>query len=221
MKIRKYDHPFIAREGWYFITISIAFTLLVMLFAGLLFSLIFILITAFIIQFFRDPQRIIPNDNNLILSPADGKIIAVEETLDPYFNTPVRKISIFMNIFNVHSNRCPVNSEVIDLNYFPGKFINADFDKASTDNERNIMVLKLENNRKITVVQVAGLIARRILCYVKIQQKLTKGQRFGFIRFGSRVDIYIPLDFETLVSIGQKVYATESVIARFIDEPNK
>ena len=217
MKMKRYNHPMIAKEGWSFLVISLIITIAVLILLGFLFSIPFILIWIFILQFFRDPQRTIPQDENLIVAPADGKVIMVEETIDPYLNVPARKISIFMNVFNVHSNRSPVNGKVIDLKYFPGKFINADFDKASTENERNAMILKLNNNSNITVVQVAGLIARRILCYVKINQDLTKGQRYGFIRFGSRVDIYLPKDFDILVTIGQKVYASESVIARITD----
>ena len=119
-----------------------------------------------------------------------------------------------MNVFNVHSNRSPVNGEVIDLQYYRGKFVNADFDKASTENERNAMILKLATGCKITVVQVAGLIARRILCYTRVGDHLKLGQRYGFIRFGSRLDIYLPINAKLLVSIGQKVSATETILAK-------
>ncbi|MBP9743353.1 MAG: phosphatidylserine decarboxylase [Burkholderiales bacterium] len=212
--MKYYPHPIIAREGWLFIIISLIITLIIYNLSNFWVTLPFILISLFIIQFFRDPKRIIPAQPNIILSPADGKIIAIEETHDVYQNVRAMKISIFMNIFNVHSNRSPVDGEVTHIEYYPGKFINADFDKASTENERNAMVIRLANGQKITVVQVAGLIARRILCYVRVGNVLSRGQRYGFIRFGSRVDVYLPLDARILVSIGQKAVATETILAK-------
>ena len=212
--MKNYPHPILAKEGWTFAVISIIITILIYHFSNFWITLPFLLITIFILQFFRDPQRIIPQQINTILSPADGKIILIEETIDPYLQSPAYKISIFMNIFNVHSNRSPVDGEVVDLKYTPGTFVNADFDKASSDNERNAIVIKMANEQKITVVQVAGLIARRILCYTNIGNVLSRGQRYGFIRFGSRVDIYLPITIQLLVSIGQKVTATETVLAQ-------
>jgi phosphatidylserine decarboxylase len=213
--MRHYPHPLIAKEGWPFIAIALFITYLIYHLGNFWCALPFILISIFIIQFFRDPKRFIPGESNIILSPADGKVIVVEETQDPFQNTPALKISIFMNVFNVHSNRSPVDGEVVDIKYIPGKFVNADFDKASTDNERNIVVVKLANGVKITVVQVAGLIARRILCYTRVGSILSRGQRYGFIRFGSRVDVYLPTNYKALVSIGQKVKATETILAKF------
>ena len=212
--MKHYPHPILAQEGWTFIIISAIVTVVIYSLTNFWVTLPFILITLFIVQFFRDPKREIPQDKDIVVSPADGKIILVEESQDPYQNILALKISIFMNVFNVHSNRSPVNGEVIDLQYYRGKFVNADFDKASTENERNAMILKLATGCKITVVQVAGLIARRILCYTRVGDHLKLGQRYGFIRFGSRLDIYLPINAKLLVSIGQKVSATETILAK-------
>jgi phosphatidylserine decarboxylase len=212
--LKHYPHPKFAKEGWLFIAISVFLALSVLFLAGLIPALPFILVAAFVLQFFRDPARTIPQDENIILSPADGKVICIEKATDPYQNVEALKISVFMNVFNVHSNRSPVDGEVVDVQYFKGKFVNADFDKASTENERNAVVVRLNNGVKITFVQVAGLIARRILCYTKVGSWLKRGERYGFIRFGSRVDLYLPLDVIPLVTIGQKVKATETILAK-------
>lgn len=212
--MNRYPHPILAREGWGFIILSVIITFVVYYFSNFWLTLPFLLVTIFIIQFYRDPKRIIPTEANTILSPADGKIICVEECRDVYQNVNSIKISIFMNIFNVHSNRSPADGTVIKLEYFRGKFINADFDKASTENERNAMILELANGQKLTVVQVAGLIARRILCYTRVGANLSRGERYGFIRFGSRVDVYLPINAKVLVSIGQKVKATKCILAK-------
>ena len=165
------------------------------------------------VQFFRDPGRLIPLTKDAVLSPADGRVIIVEKGFDPYANREALKISVFMNVFNVHSNRSSVNGTIKRIEYFPGKFVNADLDKASTENERNAVVIDA-NGQTITLVQVAGLIARRILCYARLGDKLRKGERYGFIRFGSRVDVYLPLTAEPLVSVGDKVSATSTVLAK-------
>jgi phosphatidylserine decarboxylase len=167
----------------------------------------------FVLQFFRDPQRIAPLGRDLILSPADGRIVVVEVTQDPYAKREALKISVFMNVFNVHSNRSAVNGLVKEIQYFPGKFVNADLDKASLENERNAMVIDA-NGQTVTLVQVAGLIARRILCYVHVGDRLKAGERYGFIRFGSRVDVYLPLTAVPMVSVGDRVYATNTALAR-------
>jgi phosphatidylserine decarboxylase len=149
-----------------------------------------------------------------VLSPADGRIVAIEHAFDSYAQRDALKISVFMNVFNVHSNRAPVDGQLRSVQYFPGRFFNADLDKASEQNERNALVID-SAGRLVTVVQVAGLIARRILCYVKAGESVQRGQRFGFIRFGSRVDVYLPLGSRSRVSIGDKVYASSTVLADF------
>jgi phosphatidylserine decarboxylase len=212
--LKHYPHPSFAKEGWPFIAISVGLALLILWLTNLIAALPFILIAAFVVQFFRDPPRTIPEDANVILSPADGKIICIEQAHDVYQDVQALKISVFMNVFNVHSNRAPADGEVLDVQYFAGKFVNADFDKASTENERNAVILRMSNGQRITFVQVAGLIARRILCYTKPGEWLKRGERYGFIRFGSRVDVYLPLNATPLVSIGQKVKATETILAR-------
>jgi phosphatidylserine decarboxylase len=171
------------------------------------------IIFIFVLQFFRDPQRIAALGRDLVLSPADGRIVVVEKANDPYAGREALKISVFMNVFNVHSNRSAVSGLVKEIQYFPGKFVNADLDKASTENERNAVVIDA-NGQIVTLVQVAGLIARRILCYIHVGDRLKAGERYGFIRFGSRVDVYLPLTAEPLVSVGDKVFATNTALAR-------
>jgi phosphatidylserine decarboxylase len=139
--------------------------------------------------------------------------VVVEKAEDPYAGREALKISVFMNVFNVHSNRAPVDGKIEQIQYFPGKFVNADLDKASLENERNALTIVAANGQLVTCVQVAGLIARRILCYAKVGDALTRGQRYGFIRFGSRVDVYLPLDARPKVSVGDKVAATETILA--------
>lgn len=212
--MKHYPHPSFAKEGWPFIGLSVGLALVILWLTNFIAALPFILIAAFVVQFFRDPPRTIPQDAGAILSPADGKVICIEKAFDDYQQVEALKISVFMNVFNVHSNRSPVDGEVIDVQYFAGKFVNADFDKASTENERNAVIVKMTNGQKITFVQVAGLVARRILCYTKAGEWLKRGERYGFIRFGSRVDLYLPLNATPLVSIGQKVKATETILAK-------
>ena len=207
-----YPHPIIAREGWPFLIGSIIIALLASTVGGIL-ELLAWVVVLFVLQFFRDPAREIPQDAGAVLSPADGRVIKVERTQDPYGQREAILISVFMNVFNVHSNRSPVDGTVELVQYFPGKFVNADLDKASAENERNAVVLKTTDGQTVTFVQVAGLIARRILCYIKAGDVLARGQRYGFIRFGSRVDVYLPLDAGVKVSIGDKVSATATILA--------
>lgn len=209
-----YPHPILAREGWPFIAGVLAASLLLWLFVGFVWSIPLWLISVFVVQFFRDPPRRIPADPLAVLSPADGRIVSLGRAQDPYAQREALRISVFMNVFNVHSNRSPVDGEVVAVNYFPGRFFNADLDKASLENERNALVVRCDL-RIVTVVQVAGLIARRVLCYVAPGQSVRRGERFGFIRFGSRVDLYLPLDALPTVSIGDKVYASSTVLAQF------
>jgi phosphatidylserine decarboxylase len=208
-----YPHPILAREGWPYIGASVVAAILVAVFFGFAWSLPFWLVAIFIIQFFRDPPREIPAQPNAVLSPADGRVVRVQKTVDPYTQAESLLVSVFMNVFNVHSNRSPVDGTIERIDYQAGTFINADLDKASTENERNALVVKLPDGQRISVVQVAGLIARRILCYVKPGEVLARGQRYGFIRFGSRVDVYLPLLATPKVAVGDKVYATSTVIA--------
>jgi len=210
----RYPHPVIAREGWPFLAIALAVSLLIGWFAGWLWSIPFWLLAIFILQFFRDPPRAVPDDPRAVLSAADGRVVEVSKAQDPYVKRDALKVSVFMNVFNVHSNRSPVDGTVKERWYFPGAFVNAALDKASLDNERNALWLRTRDGHDVTCVQVAGLIARRILCYVGAGAELARGQRFGFIRFGSRVDHYLPLDAEVKGAIGEKVYAAESVLAR-------
>jgi phosphatidylserine decarboxylase len=208
----QYPHPFIAKEGWPFVAAAIVASLLVSFFLGW-WSLPFWLLVAFILQFFRDPARNAPNDPDAVISPADGRIVTVEKSRDPYLDREALKISVFMNVFNVHSNRSPVDGEVKKGWYYGGGFLNAALDKASLENERNALWLQTDGGVDITCVQVAGLIARRILCYVKEGDRLSRGQRFGFIRFGSRVDVYLPLSATPRAAVGDKVYAGETILA--------
>ena len=174
------------------------------------------LLTVFVLWFFRDPERAVPSSEAGIISPADGIICKIEKTLPPKevkSSEELLKISVFMNVFNVHVNRAPVAGNIKDIIYVPGKFINASLDKASEDNERNILVLENNKNEEIIVVQIAGLIARRILSFVNLFDSLKIGERFGLIRFGSRVDVYLPSNYDAKVKLGQKVIAGESIIA--------
>ncbi|HBV20318.1 MAG TPA: phosphatidylserine decarboxylase family protein [Nitrosomonas sp.] len=208
-----YPHPLIAREGWPFIVAAFLIALLVNIYAGFLWAIFFWLMAVFVLQFFRDPPREVPSVPNAVLSPADGRIVAVEKVHDPYLKRDAVKISVFMNVFNVHSNRSPVDGNVRNKWYFPGKFINADLPKASLENERNALWIKADDGSDVTCVQVAGLIAKRIICNALPGDHLLRGQRFGFIRFGSRVDVYLPLDTKINVNIGDKVHATTTVLA--------
>ena len=208
-----YTHPLIAKEGRHYLAVLGVLTLVVHSLGGFTWSWPLWILFFFVLQFFRDPQRIAPLGRDLVLSPADGRIVVVEVTQDPYAKREALKISVFMNVFNVHSNRSAVNGLVKEIQYFPGKFVNANLDKASLENERNAMVIDA-NGQTVTLVQVAGLIARRILCYVHVGDRLKAGERYGFIRFGSRVDIYLPLTAVPMVSVGDRVYATNTALAR-------
>ncbi|MHB8983712.1 phosphatidylserine decarboxylase, partial [Thiobacillus sp.] len=158
--------------------------------------------------------RVPPADADAVISPADGRIVSVEKVRDPHLERDALKISVFMNLFNVHSNKSPVDGEIKGRWYTPGSFVNADLDKASTENERNALWIQSERGDVVSV-QIAGLIARRILCYVRTGDRLVRGQRYGFIRFGSRVDVYLPASARAEVSIGQKVTGGRTILARF------
>jgi phosphatidylserine decarboxylase len=208
-----YPHPLLAREGWPFVGAVLVPAVLVTWLFGW-WSAPLWLALVFVVQFFRDPPREVPEDPSAVVSPADGRIVAVERTRDPFLDRDALKISVFMNVFNVHSNRAPVDGAVKKRWYHAGAFVNAALDKASSGNERNALWLRTRSGQDVTCVQIAGLVARRILCYVAEGAQLVRGERFGFIRFGSRVDVYLPPDAEPAAAIGDKVYAAESTIAR-------
>jgi phosphatidylserine decarboxylase len=168
----------------------------------------------FVLNFFRDPERVVPQEPGVAVSPADGKVIKVETMPDPMTGEDRTTVCVFMNIFNVHVNRMPVEGRISRISYFGGKFINASFDKASTDNERNAVQVEDLDGNSWTVVQIAGLIARRIICWSEEGDSLRRGQRFGLIKFGSRVDLYLPAGYEPSVRIGEKVFAGQSILAR-------
>jgi phosphatidylserine decarboxylase len=204
-------HP----EGYKFFLIFILLSSLLVFFY-LPLGILGFLITIFILWFFRDPDRMVPSSEVGIISPADGVICKIEKAFPPKevkSSEELLKISVFMNVFNVHINRAPVAGNIKDIIYVPGKFINASLDKASEDNERNILVLENNKNEEIIVVQIAGLIARRILSFVNLFDSLKIGERFGLIRFGSRVDVYLPSNYDAKVELGQKVTAGETIIA--------
>jgi phosphatidylserine decarboxylase len=208
-----YPHPIVAQEGIPFLIVLLTASVFASLWIGW-WSLPLWIVTLFVLQFFRDPPRVIPQGEGLVLCPADGRVIVVGEAPDPYRGgTRSLKVSIFMNVFNVHSQRSPVDGVITRVKYAKGLFVNAAFDKASSDNERNALVIKLDDGREISCVQVAGLIARRILCYVHEGERLARGQRYGFIRFGSRVDVYLPPGSVPKVAIGDAVKASSTVLA--------
>ncbi len=207
-----YPHPIIAREGWPFLAAGVAAALMAGYWSAWA-SIPLWLLALFILQFFRDPPRRVPGDARTVVSPADGRIVAVAAARDPYLDRDAIKISVFMNVFNVHSNRSPVDGEVRQIWYKAGSFLNAALDKASLENERNALWLRTNSGADVTCVQIAGLIARRILCHVAAGARLERGQRFGFIRFGSRVDVYLPADSKVKAALGDKVYAASTVLA--------
>ena len=207
-----YPHPIIAREGWPFLAGIIVIAAVATYFIGAWATPLWI-IALFVLQFFRDPPREIPLDPKAILCPADGRIVVVDKAIDPYRNREALKISVFMNVFNVHSQRSPVDGVVEKVEYHAGSFLNAALDKASLENERNAVLSKLADGTEITFVQIAGLVARRILCYTQAGATLKRGERYGFIRFGSRVDVYLPLDAKPRVAIGDKVSASSTILA--------
>ncbi len=208
------NYPVIAKEGWLFIIISFFISAYVS-YVNVIASIPFWIISIFIIQFFRDPPRKISTKKNVVVSGADGKVIAIDETIDPYQKKKSIKVSVFMNVFNVHSNKAPIDGIILKKIYFSGKFLNAALSKASLENERCAIIIQAKKNPKqtITCVQIAGLIARRILCYKKTGDSVTRGERYGFIKFGSRVDLYLPLKTSIRVQVGQKVKNGESIIA--------
>jgi phosphatidylserine decarboxylase len=208
----------VASAGYPFI-VAAAFTTAVLALLGLTtLALISLVITFAICGFFRDPDRIIPDQQGALVSPADGKvIIAGRVDNSPYFEGPAMKISIFMSVFNVHVNRVPFNGLVKEISYYPGKFFSANLDKASRENEHNAVFIEMENGKPLCVVQIAGLIARRIICKIQAGDRVIRGQRFGLICFGSRLDVYLPTDIKLKVAVGDKVSAGASILGQLSD----
>ena len=208
--------PKIHSEGYKFLIIALIITIVLYSFSDFL-GLIGLVLTIWVYYFFRDPERVIIEDDNYLVSPADGEVIKVEEVDGPkelgLENKRFKKISVFMNIFDCHVNRTPCSGVVEDILYKPGKFLNASFDKASTDNERNYYKIKDSHGNDIIVVQIAGLIARRIVCETSKDQELSQGERIGMIRFGSRADVYYE-NYEPLVKVGQKTISGETLLAK-------
>ena len=208
--------PKIHTEGYKFIIISVLITIIFLIFSSFLGAL-GLLLSIWVYYFFRDPERIIIEDDSYLVSPADGEVIKVEEVYGPkevgLEKKKFKKISIFMNIFDCHVNRTPCSGTVEEILYKPGKFLNASFDKASEDNERNYYKIKDTHGNSIIVVQIAGLIARRIVCETNSGQELNQGERIGMIRFGSRADIYYE-NYEPLVKVGQITISGETLLAK-------
>ena len=208
----------IHREGWPFIVAAGLFNLILFLGAPWA-AWLFLPVTVWVVAFFRDPDRDVPQGANLVICPADGRLLPIVDAAPPpelgLGEKKLPRVSIFMNVFNVHVNRIPCNGTVTRLAYRPGKFINASFDKASTENERMALRLKTDGGEEIAVVQIAGLVARRIVCNVQEGQSVCRGDRFGIIRFGSRVDVYLPETARVTVTAGQTVRAGETVLAEF------
>ena len=208
--------PPIHTEGYKFLVIAVFITIVLMVFSSF-FGTIGLLLTVWVYYFFRDPERVIIEDDDYLVSPADGEVIKVEEVDGPkevgLENKKFKKISIFMNVFDCHVNRTPCAGTVEDILYKPGKFLNASFDKASEDNERNYYKIKDTSGNNIIVVQIAGLIARRIVCETNNGQTLSQGERIGMIRFGSRADVYYE-NYEPLVKVGQKAISGETLLAK-------
>ena len=208
--------PKIHTEGYKFLVISVFVTIILLSLSGFL-GVVGLMLTVWVYYFFRDPERVIIGDDNYLVSPADGEVIKVEEVDGPkevgLENKKFKKISIFMNVFDCHVNRTPCSGTVEEILYKPGKFLNASFDKASEDNERNYYKIKDKSGNDIIIVQIAGLIARRIVCETNNGQELNQGDRIGMIRFGSRADVYYE-NYEPLVKVGQKTISGETLLAK-------
>ena len=203
----------IAREGFPFLIPSAILTLLFVGMGWTVLTILGILLTLFIAYFFRNPKRIIPSLRNIILSPADGRVIFVGECEeDRFLKEKVLKVSIFMSPFDVHINRAPASGKILQTSYHPGKFLVASRDKASLLNEQNALIIEAEDRSRVLLVQIAGLLARRIVCYARKNDFLQRGEIFGMIRFGSRVDLFLPVHVRPVVSAGQHVKAGESII---------
>ncbi len=205
------------KEGWRFIAIFAGITLFLFWLQVDFLAWLGVVGTAWCAYFFRDPERVTPQRAGLVISPADGRVSSIEKVIPPpeldLERKPTTRISVFMNVFDVHVNRSPLDARIAKITYIPGVFLNADLDKASVDNERQAFTLELADGSKLGVVQIAGLIARRIVKFANEGERLAAGQRFGLIRFGSRVDVYLPKTATALVAAGQRAIAGETVFA--------
>jgi len=210
--MKNYGIP-VASEGWPFIIPLAIVTTLLFAFGWKNTAIISLALTLFVLFFFRDPERIVPGGKEVVVSPADGRVIVIKEIFEPtYLKQNVKQISIFLSVFNVHVNRSPIGGTVETVKYNPGKFHVASVDKASLDNEQTAMVIA-DGSNKILVKQIAGLIARRIVCYAKPGDRIKTGERYGLIRFGSRVDIFLPKDADLKVKIGDSIKGARDIIA--------
>jgi len=207
-------HPIVAREGWERIVFAFVLAGVVHFLGGMWIAAVFWIVALLVLQFFRDPPRSIPDLPGGVVSPAHGQVVAIQPDQDPFSGLPSTRISIFMNIFSVHSNRIPVAGQIVARKYFPGRFLNAALEKASSENERCAVQIETEQGRQVSCVQIAGWVARRVLTYVDVGDSVTRGQRYGFIRFGSRVDVYLPSDAEIVVKAGKWVLSGSDIIAR-------
>jgi len=204
----------VAAEGLPCIAVPAVFTVIALAFGWRIPAVILCLLTLFVVWFFRNPERKIPGNSKFIISPADGKVLRIEEVVDhELFEGPLKKIDIFMSVFNVHINRMPCEGVIENVRYHKGRFISANLDKASQHNERNDVLIRMPDGRKVLVIQIAGFIARRIDCWAAQGMCFQKGERFGLIRFGSRVEVFLPYDTHILVSAGDKVRGGETPIA--------
>jgi phosphatidylserine decarboxylase len=207
----------ISREGWLFILPLGVITIAIVLTGAVWAAVFFFLVTLFVAWFFRNPERKIPEDKKVIVSPADGKVLKVEVVKeDTVLKGEYKKISIFMNLFNVHVNRIPYSGRVEVVQYKKGRFFSANLDKASSLNERNSILVKTDDGREILTVQIAGIVARRIVCWIKEGMKVNKGDRFGLICFGSRLEVFLPIDSTVLVKVGDRVKGGEGPIGYLI-----
>ncbi len=204
----------LSKEGVPYIAFSSFATLILAILSFKMPTILALVVTFFIMHFFRDPERVIPREYGVIVAPADGKVFTVETALEPITGVNKTRISIFMNIFDVHVNRSPVNGNIDRIVYKKGQFSNALRDSSSVNNERNIICIKDENEKIWTIVQVAGILARRIVCWGEEQDQVLRGQRIGLIKFGSRVDLYLPEGYDIMVSKGEKVFAGQSTMAK-------
>lgn len=211
-----FRYPILAREGWAHCAVAVAVAAGMHAYAGAVWAAPLWLLALLVLQFFRDPPRRIPAAPLGVVCPADGRVIAVGDIEDPYLKRPAKRVSIFMNVFNVHTNRMPVEGRVKERWYHAGSFINASLEKASYANERNALWIQTDEGDDVVVVQVAGLVARRILCYVNVGERVAQGARYGFIRFGSRVDVYLPPASRLTVSIGDRVNGASDLIAELV-----